>query len=137
MPLWPFRRHRAEQDLDEEIRAHIEIEIRENTERGMTSEEARYAALRKFGKIALAKESTRESWGFVWLSRLGQDLRYALRTLRRSPGFAAVAILSLSLGIGANTAIFSMMDAILWRVLPVRNPSQLVWVTTASGGRQR
>src|SRR5262249_16488626 len=137
MNPWPFHQRQAEQDLDEEIRSHIEIEIQENRARGLSPEEARYAALRKFGNITLAKESTPEPWGPLWLSHLQQDLRYALRTLRRSPAFAAVAILSLALGIGANTAIFSMMDTLLWKALPVKEPSQLVWVTTAAGSRKR
>jgi predicted permease len=120
------RRKRMLEELDQDIRDHIERETQDNIERGLSPEEARYAAVRKFGNVTRVKEETREVWSLVWLEQLFEDIRFGLRMLRKSPAFAAVAILSLALGIGANTAIFSLIDAIMLRSLPVENPSQLV-----------
>src|SRR5258707_4404418 len=120
------RRKRMMDDLDQDIREHIERETQDNIERGMAPEEARYAAVRKFGNVMRVKEETREVWSFVWLEQLLQDIQFGFRMLRKFSGFAAVAILTLALGIGANTAIFSLIDAVMLRSLPVENPSQLV-----------
>jgi len=122
------RRQRMMDNLDQDIRDYIERETQDNIERGMALEEARYAALRKFGNVTRIREEAREVWSFLWLEQLWQDVRYGGRTLARNPGFTAVAVLTLALGIGVNTAIFSLIDAVMLRMLPVEKPGELFQV---------
>jgi predicted permease len=112
-------------DLDRELRAHLDAETDEQRERGVTEEEARFAARRALGNLTIIKEDTHRAWGWIRLEQFIQDVRYGARMIRKSPVFAAVAIISLALGIGANIGIFSLMDAVLLRPLPVEKPTEL------------
>ncbi len=127
MKCWArlFRRSKLDQELDDEIRAHLTLAAKDRVSRGESSSDAATNARREFGNGLLIREVTREKWGFCSIERLGQDLKFALRQLKRNPGFATIAILSLALGIGANTATFSVLNAVLLRSLPIREPQDL------------
>jgi putative ABC transport system permease protein len=121
-----FRRKRFESEMTEELRAHLDMQEQANRAAGMAPEEARYAARRQFGHLDGIKETVRDQRGWVWLEQTLRDVRYAARMLRRNRGFAAAAVTSLALCIGANTTIFSMLYALVLRPLPFRQPEQLV-----------
>jgi predicted permease len=129
--LWAKLRHwlggeREEAALHDEMAAHLEFEIEERLARGMTPEQARTAARRHFGNAAAIAERTRETWTVRWISGLARDVRFALRSMARRPAFATVAVLSLAIALGANTAVFSFVNAIVWKKLPVAGAERLV-----------
>jgi putative ABC transport system permease protein len=127
-------RRRHERDLDDEIRFHLEEEAEARREAGLSVDEARRAARRDFGNVTAIREATHDAWGWTWLESAVQDVRYGCRALVRTPIVTAVAVLSLALGIGATTAIFTVLDTLLLRPLPVESPHHLVQVVTPSAG---
>ena len=130
-----WRWNRKESELDDEIRFHLGEETEEQVAAGFSESDARIRAAKDFGNVALIRETTREVWGWGSAERLVQDLRFGCRSLKGTPIVSAVAILSLALGIGANTAIFSVLDTLVLRSLPVAEPGRLVLLDDEKGGR--
>jgi len=131
-----FRRNKLDRELTDEIEIHVAMQAEEFVERGMDASSARRAAQREFGSIAQIEETYRERRGIPWLETAARDFSYAWRGLRRSPGFTAAAVALARLGIGANTAIFSMFHALMLRMLPVANPEELVTLYRTGGWGQ-
>src|SRR5579859_1330292 len=121
-----FRRGRATTHLDDELRYHLDRQIAENLAAGMTPEEARFSALRTFGNPALVREQSRAAWNWNRLESLLRDLRFAFRALRRTPGFTAIAVVVMALGIGANVALFTVVRNVILKPLPFKDPDRLL-----------
>jgi predicted permease len=124
-----FRKGKLDAEMSEEMRHHVELQTELNRKAGLNAEDARYAALRQFGNVAVIQERAREGRGFVFLGNLAQDLRYAGRALARNPVFTFTVVATLALGLGATTTILTVADAVLWRPLPYREPDRLVTIS--------
>jgi putative ABC transport system permease protein len=133
MRKWQIWKRNA--DLERELRSDLELEEEEQQDRGMPSEEVRRAALRAFGNPTLIREQTHEAWGWAPFERFWRDVRYALRQMRKSPGFAAVVVVVLALAIGANASVFSVLNAVLLRPLEFPNANRLVQITSVKDGK--
>jgi predicted permease len=121
-----FQKRKRDAEMEEELRFHVEMRTRANLAAGMKSADARHAALRRFGGVEQIKELCRDLRGVGWIETLGRDIRYGIRMLTRTPGFTAIAVLTLGLGLGANTTVFSFLDRVWLRALPVHRPHELV-----------
>jgi hypothetical protein len=123
LPLW---RPRQNDELDEEVRSHLRLAVEDRIARGESPEQAEQNAAREFGNVIVVKETTRDMWGWMWIDEWRQDLAYAFRALRKAPAFTAVAVLTLMIGVGANTAMFSIVQAVVLRPLPLPDSDRLV-----------
>ena len=124
--LW--RREELRQELDDELRAHVEMRVADSLAAGMSEADARYDALKRFGNVTLMKERTREMDIVGWIETAAQDLKFAARMLRKSPGFAAIAVMTLALGIGANTAMFTVVESVMVRSFPYGHAARMVYI---------
>src|SRR5258708_26510474 len=133
---WSFwRRKRSDAELDEEIAHDLSLETEERVRSGMSPQDAERSSRKDFGNVLLVKEATRRVWGWTSIEILLQDLRFAARTLRQSPGFAATSILALALGICVNTAIFTVFDEIAFRPLPIKDGDRIGGIYPTLRGR--
>ena len=129
MKWWQIKKRDA--DLERELRSDLGLEEEEQRERGLSPREARYAAMRAFGNPTLILEQTRAVWSWNWIENIAGDLRYGLRTLWRTPGFALIAILVMALGIGANVSLFTVVRSVLLKPLPYSDPARLALIYQA------
>jgi hypothetical protein len=139
MLLFYLRRDQFDRELEEEMRFHLEMKAEENLSAGISPEEARYAAQRQFGNQTLLSEMSRDMWSFRILGTIARDFRYALRMTGKNPGFTAMTVFTLMLGIGACTAVFSVVYAVMLRPLPYSSPDRLcvLWKSVPKKGLER
>src|SRR5271163_4253443 len=133
MHWWQIGKRDA--DIERELRSDLELEEEEQREQGLSAEEARYAARRALGNPTLIREQAHEAWGSAHFERLWRDVHYALRQMRKSPGFTSVVVLVLALAIGANASVFSVLNAVLLRPLEFPNANRLVQITSLKDGK--